>query len=173
MYTFSFFKTSAPILPPPIAMEFMQPNFLRSAIQITKQQGAQQYYPEQCRDRQFPLSYHSHTLAKDPRLFTPQPSCFQNSNTVGVPSIQDVPHSAVKQSHSYPAEPYYVNSKQFHRILVRREFREKFPIIRGAYLHRSRSNHAQRRPRGPGGRFLSVTKEKAARTCGRKSKMVI
>lgn len=86
-------------------------------------------------------------------------------------------------------EPLYVNAKQYHRILKRRVARARlaevqrlstqrkvyvihsnskklvdltFLFFTQPYLHQSRHNHAVRRPRGPGGRFLTA-EEIAAR----------
>ena len=69
--------------------------------------------------------------------------------------------------------PLYVNAKQFHRILKRRVARQKLEEQlrltskgRKPYLHESRHNHAMRRPRGPGGRFLTADEVAAMEKAG-------
>jgi hypothetical protein len=54
-------------------------------------------------------------------------------------------------------EPLYVNARQYHRILRRREARQRTQLQAESkgYTHESRHLHAKNRIRGPGGRFLS------------------
>ncbi|KAG0247771.1 Transcriptional activator, partial [Mortierella polycephala] len=93
----------------------------------------------------------------------PGPSEGSSSSSVGppLPGAGGPSHLVQMIDQTGEEEPLYVNAKQYHRILKRRAARAKLDEmhrmakIRKPYLHESRHKHAMRRPRGPGGRFLT------------------
>ncbi|KAL1224093.1 Nuclear transcription factor Y subunit A-8 [Cardamine amara subsp. amara] len=95
-----------------------------------------------------------HTAGLMPAAYLPQATIWNPQMVSRVPLPLDLIEN----------EPVFVNAKQFHAIMRRRQQRAKLEAqnklikARKPYLHESRHVHALKRPRGSGGRFLNTKK---------------
>jgi len=111
----------------------------------------------------YPDPYYRSIFAPyDAQTYPPQP---YGGNPMVHLQLMGIQQAGVPLPTDTVEEPVFVNAKQYHGILRRRQSRAKAESEKKAarnrkpYLHESRHLHALRRARGCGGRFLNSKKD--------------
>ena len=110
----------------------------------------------------YPDPYYRSIFAPyDTQAYAPQPYGYGGQPMVHF-QLMGIQQAGVPLPSDAFEEPVFVNAKQYHGILRRRQSRAKAESERKAirnrkpYLHESRHLHALKRARGCGGRFLNA-----------------